>query len=457
MTRNWLCLSIVGALMKTGPAALAFVPTTTRKQEGIRFRGGTIILSSVQQKRSSSFSSSPASAALRAVASVDLEAAAAAAARCAVDSEEQAPFVRLPKTRNSDAALQQLGYHLPFGLHQALVSSSGARDNSIRKRFWIVDNSGSMAYHDGHDHDHRVCTRWCEVQETVTCHALLSAALRAPTEFRLLNPPPQHNGCGLLTRGPQRFRVGYGNQPGKDCRRAQHVLVRNGPHGQTPLASAIREVRRDIVRLLPQLQAQGDNEGKVCLVLATDGGNHNIRNVGLEIHEAERNADIVEALESLRGLPVRVVIRLCTDYRPVVDFYNDLDMLLPDLDLDVLDDHVAESIEVHRHNPWLNYALVLHRMREMGQDHNNRLLDALDERPLTRREVREFCGLLFGQLHHHGDDDDDGDDDFSNCDDDWERFLLWVDQRQRREKMQWNPQTQTKTSWIDLEELMSLD
>lgn len=82
-----------------------------------------------------------------------------------------------------------VGINVPFGLRQTLLTN--ARE-TIAKRFWIVDNSGSMALWDGHqvadDHgDHATsCTRWSEVSETVNCHAQLSAALGAPTDFRLL-------------------------------------------------------------------------------------------------------------------------------------------------------------------------------------------------------------------------------------------------------------------------------
>ena len=84
---------------------------------------------------------------------------------------------------------EYIGINVPFGLRQTLLTN--ARE-TIRKRFWIVDNSGSMALWDGHqvadDHgDHASsCTRWSEVSETVNCHAQLSSALGAPTDFRLL-------------------------------------------------------------------------------------------------------------------------------------------------------------------------------------------------------------------------------------------------------------------------------
>ena len=63
-----------------------------------------------------------------------------------------------------------------------------------------------------------------------------------------------------------------------------------------------------------------------------------------------------------------------------------------ELSLEVLDDFLEEAKEVHDHNPWLNYGLPLHRMREMGYHH--RIFDMMDERPFTYEELREFCSLL---------------------------------------------------------------
>ena len=62
--------------------------------------------------------------------------------------------------------------------------------------------------------------------------------------------------------------------------------------------------------------------------------------------------------------------------------------------MDVLDDFVGEAEEVYEHNKWLNYALPLHRMREMG--FHDRVFDMLDERTLTKSELRDFFRLLFG-------------------------------------------------------------
>ena len=357
------------------------------------------------------------------------------------DSRGATTALRVSATTPTSAdVLDHLG--LPFGLRETLLTNA----ETFSKRIWILDNSGSMAMHDGHQvlleaqnsdcaETQPTCTRWNEVEETVNCHAQLSAAIGAPTDFRLLNPPQKG--------GPQSFRVGYGRHASKDSKRAQTIMSHAQPRGMTPLASAINTVREEVVGMLPKLQAEGT---KVAVIIATDGCNHSKNNIGNhQDNEADRNKDLTQALESLQGLPVCVVIRLCTDYGPLVDFYNGLDESLEklDIDIDVLDDHKAEAEELYQHNPWLNYGLVIHRMREMGQ--HSRLFDLLDNRSLTKVEVRNFCRLLYGKR------------DFPDPECDWVNFLRELDRVQENEKMQLNPRTKTMEPWINIEELVLLE
>jgi hypothetical protein len=341
--------------------------------------------------------------------------------------------------------------NLPRGLRQALLENT---QHMISKRIWIIDNSGSMKIMDGHEVLSSIIdqqkktpssssTRWAEVKEVVSCHAQLSDLLGVPTEFRLLNPPS--------SGGPQKFRVGYnnasynGNGPfsflsGRkaDYHRANKIMSRNQPGGKTPLCVAVQEVRSEVVKMLPQLQADGM---KVAIVLCTDGCNYDHKR-SHSPNEPHLNEELRLALEQLQGLPVCVVIRLCTDYGQVVDFYNDLDEQLGELSfLDVVDDYQTEAAQVHMHNPWLNYALILHRMREMGLQGSNALLDLLDERSFSSEEIRDFCALLFGtQLLPDPLYDE-------------KNFVAEVERLQQREKKHWNPQKGAMTPWIDIEEL----
>jgi hypothetical protein len=387
---------------------------------------------------------------------------------------------------NSDW-LKDLG--LPRGLRNTLLDNI---QEVSAQRIWIIDNSGSMKMMDGHEikasHDchksnspnsssnendkndnDRVLvprsgrtnaaadgdtTRWAELQETVMCHAQLLSILGAPTDFRLLNPPS--NG------GPQKFRVGYNNnhihvlpsipsifrrKGQSDSNRAEKIMNQNKPKGKTPLHEAVLDVRKDVIRMLPQLRADGM---KVTIVICTDGCTTGSVSPTIENRDptpVQPNQELEEALQSLQGLPVNVVIRLCTDYAEVVDFFNSLDERMGESSfLDVVDDYEAEAAQVHGQNPWLNYALVLHRMRELGLQGSSGLLDSLDQRPFTGDEIREFVALLFGTTADLLPD--------PLCD--WENFVGEIDRLQQREQMHWNPAKMAIMPWIDTEELLAM-
>jgi hypothetical protein len=303
-----------------------------------------------------------------------------------------------------------------------------------------------MAMHDGHSLlvtiDKSVeCSRWAEVQETVQCHAELASRLQAPTEFRLLNPLSSTQGIESnhvrVRKNTDRLHVGSShsrrNQQ-KDAKRVQKVLSQHHPKGFTPLPHAIDDVRHTILQMLPELEA---TNSRVALIIATDGSNYNKDTIGNNMDEHDRQEQVRAALKSLEGLPIHVVIRLCTDYEPLVDFYNEFDVSLENLSLDVIDDYANEADQVHHHNPWLNYALPLHRVREMGQVSD--LWDRLDERPLSQREIQDFCTLLFGV-------DLVPSTEGNSC---WETFCDVVESWQAHEDLQFNPYHKTMKSWID--------
>lgn len=248
--------------------------------------------------------------------------------------------------------------------------------------------------------------------------------------FRLLNDPGRIN-------GPQQFSIA--ERRGRNCLDedlavALQTMRNSTPSGVTPLSQHLIEIRNNLRQMEDDLRRDGT---KVVIVLATDGLPTDERGYG---GSAAQN-EFVQALRAFQGLPVWVVVRLCTDEENVVEFYNDLDAQL-ELSLEVLDDFLGEAQEVHQVNGWLNYALPIHRMREMG--FSNRLFDLLDERKFTKDELRDFLYILFGSDKMDGSPDPDVD---------WKGFVERIDTIQKAEKKQWNPISKKVSPWIDLKRL----
>lgn len=211
-------------------------------------------------------------------------------------------------------------------------------------------------------------------------------------------------------------------------------MRRARPGGVTPLTSHILEIHREISAMAPSLRANGQ---RVVIQIATDGLPSDLQGYSGQRHKDE----FVQALRHLEGLPVWVVIRLCTDEEDVVSFYNDLDAIL-ELSMEVLDDFTGEAAEVYECNPWLTYGLPIHRMREFG--FHDRVFDMLDERQLTKSELRDFCCLLFGESNFDG---------VADPNVDWYAFVKDVDRLLRNEKQQWDPIKKRMKPWIDLHTL----
>lgn len=330
----------------------------------------------------------------------------------------------------NESQLEQL---VQQGFTRGLAGSMAKNNQAFPMRFWIIDNSGSMQKADGHrivdtlDSNAKIVpgTRWEEIRETVNYHIRAASLLKAPTCFRLLNDP---GSCV----GPQSFSVA--DAGGLLPHQAIKIMQNTNPGGGTPLRQHIEDIYAQVSCMAPELQKTGS---RAVVVIATDG---------LPTDEMARGGDyqqklFVDALRSLEGLPVWLVIRLCTDDDDVVNFYNNLDEQL-ELSMDVLDDFCGEAMEVHEHNPWLNYALPLHRCREMGFYH--RIFDLIDERQLTKSELREYFQLLLGDL--------DGVPDPSI---DWLGFCNEIERLLQEQNLQWNPVTKKMAPWVDMRSLHS--
>jgi len=305
-------------------------------------------------------------------------------------------------------------------------------------RIWVVDNSGSMNLRDGHcvadgstnDNIKMIpCTRWGEIRECVEYHIRMAELLDAPTRFRFLN----HPGSSILLT--KEISVGDTTSPkSMTAKSAIDVLNRVQPLGCTPLTLHIQEIYKQVCKMAPSLRTSGQ---RVSIIIATDGLPSDVNG---HTNEYERNR-FVESLRQLEGLPVWVVIRLCTDDEDVVDFYNNIDNIL-ELSVDVLDDFNGEALEIHGENPWLSYGLVLHRMREMG--HHDRLFDLIDERPFSKDEIRDFLALVLGH---------DSFDGVADPSVDWDAFLNTVSRLMEKEQKVYNPIRHRSKPWVSIKKL----
>ena len=108
------------------------------------------------------------------------------------------------------------------------------------------------------------------------------------------------------------------------------------------------------------------------------------------------DGDVAAALRPLQTLPVMLVVRLCTDEDKIVNYWNSIDGQL-ELQVDVLDDLLSESKEVHHKNPWLNYCEPLHRIREFGIAIKE--LDMVDETKLSSEQMRALVAAMYIFIH----------------------------------------------------------
>ena len=254
----------------------------------------------------------------------------------------------------------------PRGLQNYIIQNS----QKIAYRYFILDDSGSMASNDGKrllrlsgPNNFKIvsCTRWTELGESMKFHTTLASALNVSCEFRMLNSMTPVN-----IGGPDGHPEGLA---------IVHSVLNDSPGGQTPLCRHISEVINKVRSIESELRRTGQ---KACIIIATDG--------------ESSDGDLAKAMAPLQHLPVWVVIKLCTDDERVVEYWNGIDSKL-EVDIDVLDDMSGESSEVYEVNPWLNYCEPIHRMREFGV--LLREMDLLDERLLSADQARIVCSILF--------------------------------------------------------------
>lgn len=363
------------------------------------------------------------------------------------------------KNKLSERKIKILKYQ---GFTRGLSNSIFISKEAFPIRFWLIDNSGSMNVKDGnrlHVVDYKnvellPCTRWDEICDCVNYHVRLAETIQARTIFRLINTPDKV--ARQFETGLSRYRnklTKIDHLGAKGGLRVQSLTAVESdslfskikPKGPTPLAQCIREVKEDVERISSDLCRNND---RVSVTIATDG----LPTDDERYSGVKQKREFVESLQSLNGLPISVIVRLCTDDEEVVMFYNEiLNAGILDFSIEVLDDFISEAEEVEKCNPWLNYSLPIHRLREMGFPLSE--MNDLDDRLLSKHEIINFCKLLFG--HGGGSENDE----IINCldpDVDWGSCKKWIENCLKNEDLIWNPIDKKNKKWIDIKKLNKL-
>mmetsp|Transcript_92 Transcript_92/g.434 ORF Transcript_92/g.434 Transcript_92/m.434 type:complete len:273 (-) Transcript_92:577-1395(-) len=215
------------------------------------------------------------------------------------------------------------------GFTNALLDRLMIEAETFAHRFFILDNSGSMSMPDGaywQGDGMRACSRWKELGQSLQFISSFADAAGVPSSYALLNQPAS---------GKQFFDIGSQIAPPDEIFAFRDAL-RSSPLGGTPLVQHVRRVNLLVRESLPILQHL---RKRAMIVIFTDG---------LPSDGGGNSEVFLAALRELQGLPVHLVIRLCTDESAVVEFWNNVDKDLENIPVDILDDLQGEAHEVAR-------------------------------------------------------------------------------------------------------------
>jgi hypothetical protein len=144
----------------------------------------------------------------------------------------QDDFSVMPVTPQQKQLLRAMD--IPDGLIDCLVQ---AHETSAR-RYWIVDNSGSMNTQDGKRLLNKSklvsCSRWEELGDSLRWQGQVASILGAHTEFRMLNH------TRTLTK--MKYVVGAAGMDQNLAIEELNQAIKSTPASGTPLCAALRQV-----------------------------------------------------------------------------------------------------------------------------------------------------------------------------------------------------------------------
>ena len=150
------------------------------------------------------------------------------------------------------------------------------------------------------------CTRWEEIGGITRSIASLANAAETPCEIKLLNR------ADTVT-------VGLENDLSVNLGRVQ-CLMADVPRGETPICKKVREVIAKMKEIEGSLR---DANLIALLIILSDG--------------PATDGDLVSEMKPLEGMPVQVIVRVCSDESPVIEYWHDVNAQC-DINFLVLDD-----------------------------------------------------------------------------------------------------------------------
>lgn len=235
------------------------------------------------------------------------------------------------------------------------------KNETNKETYMLFDNSGSMDTRDGKKHIinknkriTKICTRLDELFHSIKQHLHIMQHLPSDNYTCWL-----HDTNGITKINPLNIN--------------SHIddLEEISAIGNTPLCDRLNKIYNHIIK--------NDNRKNISIVIWTDG--------------ESSDGDVSKILKKLCNLGVSITVRLCTDQRKIIDYYNDLDNDR-EIKLDVIDDLIGESEEIHHKNPWLVYFELLHLFRD--RDGVHKICDKLDESKFSISDIHTFCVNVLG-------------------------------------------------------------
>ena len=309
-------------------------------------------------------------------------------------------------------------------------ASFSARANSLAMsqysfRFVLVDNSRTMIQTDSQRPVHNgrgglrfvECSRYEEAVASVSMMARVADASMSPMEVRFLS-----------NRGDiQPIVVGKKKDDGVSLAAVMDALACE-PAGSKHICRLLHEVVNQ-VRWIEDILTITNKQA--LLIILTDG--------------ESTDGNIIDALKPYEGLPVHIIVRLCTDEQTVVAYWRNL-VAHVDVNITILTGVVNEATRVSHVNKWMAYGQHLQTAREFG---------IITEPPLTREltcsEIQSLANMLLLPPETS----------FPNAETDWKGFVQAVRKHMEKRKknntvpVAWCPLRKTTVPWIDVDALAS--